>query len=117
QFAAWIAIGAGLIPLAAYVPLYLDRVWKLNSFEIGLLVAAGNGAALIAVQLAGRWTQRWIAQGLGEPIKWAGLSLLGVGPCLVLVAAAPNVVVAIIGILAAYFVGGIFTPPFLVTQA
>ena len=117
QYAAWIAIGAGLLPLAAYVPLYLDRVWHLNSFEIGLLVAAGNGAALIAVQLSGRWTQTWLAKGLGEPIKWAGISLLGVGPCLIVVAAAPNLVIAVVGMLAAYFVGGIFTPPFLTTQA
>jgi branched-chain amino acid transport system ATP-binding protein len=117
QYASWIAIGAGFLPLAAYYPLYLDRVWHLNSFEIGFLVAAGSGAALIAVQLAGRWTQTWFARGMGEPIKYAGWSLVGVGPFLLLVAVAPDLPIAIVGILAASFVGGIFTPPFLTTQA
>ena len=117
QFASWIAIGAAFLPLAAYFPLYLDQVFHLNSLEIGLVEATGSGAGLIAVQLAGRWTRNWLGKGLGEPIKYAGLSLLGVGPFILLVAVAPNLPIAIIGILAAYFVGGVFYPPFLTTQA
>src|SRR5438270_779998 len=76
QYMSWIFIGAGFLPLAVYVPLYFDRVFDLNPLEIGIITATGSAFGLVAVNLGGRWTQRWLAQGLGEPLKWAGLSLV-----------------------------------------
>src|SRR5437764_847867 len=117
QYISWIFIGAGFLPLAVYVPLYFDRVFNLNPLEIGVIVATGSVFGLIGVNLGGRWTNRWLGEGLGEPLKWAGLSLLAVGPFVLLFAIAPNVPFALVTIFAAYFVGGIFTPAFLTVQA
>src|SRR5881394_1263185 len=37
QYISWIFIGAGFLPLAVYVPLYFDRVWKFNPLAIGVV--------------------------------------------------------------------------------
>src|SRR4051812_8433160 len=117
EYIAWIFIGAGFLPLAGFIPIYLDDVFHLNSLEVGVLVAVGNGFGLVGVQIAGRMTRKWLASGLGEPLKYAGLSLAAVGPCLLIAAVAPNLAIAVIAIVAAYFVGGIFAPPFYTVQA
>src|SRR4051794_30331426 len=113
QYISWIFIGAGFLPLAVYVPLYFDRVWDFNPFAIGCVTATGSAFGLIGVNLGGRLTQGWLAKGLGEPLKFAGLSLLAVGPFVLLMGLAPNVVFALAMTVGAYFVGGIFTPAFL----
>src|SRR5213075_1737707 len=44
QFSAFFFIGAGLIPLAFYVPIYLDRVFGVGELGRGMVVSL-NGAA------------------------------------------------------------------------
>ncbi|MCU1451016.1 MAG: hypothetical protein JWP02_3186, partial [Acidimicrobiales bacterium] len=117
QYLAWVFIGAGFLPLAVYVPLYFDRVWNFNPLEIGIVTATGAAFGLVGVSQGGRWTQGWLAKGLGEPLKWAGLSLVAVGPFVLLVGIAPNVPMALAMTFGAYYVGGIFTPGFLTVQA
>ena len=117
QFASWWFIGAGFLPLAALVPLFYKRVFHLNPFQRGVVIAAGAAASYAGIQAGGRWTSRWLARGLGEPLKWAGWSLVTVGPGLLLLAISPNLVFAIVVLLAVNFTGGIFTPAFLTTQA
>ncbi|GAC1313404.1 MAG: hypothetical protein NVSMB16_10180 [Acidimicrobiales bacterium] len=118
QYVAWLFIGAGFIPLAFLVPLYYERVFHLSVLERGLLVSAGGAAAFAGVRLGGRWTPGWIAKGgLGEPLRAAGITLVAVGPALLLVAVAPTLWVAVPAVLTAFFVGGIFTAPFISAQA
>ncbi|HZU74879.1 MAG TPA: ATP-binding protein [Acidimicrobiales bacterium] len=117
QFAAWVAIGAGFVPLAAYYPLFLQRVFHVNSAVRGVLGAGGAVAALIGVQLSGTFTRRWLGKGMGEPIKYAGYALVAVGPPLALLAFAPNLPVAVAASILANFVGGWFWPPFLFTAS
>src|SRR5207253_2579173 len=74
-------------------------------------------AAFAGVQLAGRWTGRWLAKGMGEPLRRAGWVLVAVGPGLVLTAVAPNIAFAIVTTTATSFVGGMFAPAFYTTQA
>ena len=69
------------------------------------------------MQWGGRLTTRWLAKGMGEPLKRAGWAIVAVGPCLLVVALAPTLWIAVPGVLAAYFVGGFFWAPFLTTQA
>ncbi|HMC42065.1 MAG TPA: MFS transporter, partial [Acidimicrobiales bacterium] len=88
QFLAWIFIGAGIIPLAFLFPLYLQRVFHLGPFERGAISSLNAAAAFAGVQLAGRWTGRWLAKGMGEPLRRAGWVLVAVGPGLVLTAVA-----------------------------
>ena len=117
QYLAWVFIGAGAIPLLVYLPLYLDRVYHLNDLARGLIIAADNGASFIGLTKAGRWTQGWLARGLGHPLERAGLILCGIGVGLVVVAASPFLALAIVAGLATSFVAGMFYAPFLTVQA
>ena len=112
QYYAWIFIGAGLLPLAFYFPNFLDLHWNLNSAQIGVVIAIGSAVALVGVQISGNLTRRWLARDFGFPLVAAGYSLLLVGPGLLLAAYAPNLALSLVGIWWAYFIGGVFTPPY-----
>jgi branched-chain amino acid transport system ATP-binding protein len=115
QYYAWIFIGAGLLPLAFYFPNFLDLHWNLNSAQIGVVIAIGSALALVGVQVSGNLTRRWLARDFGVPLVAAGVSLLLVGPGLLLAAYAPNLGISLVGIWWAYFIGGVFTPPYYTT--
>ena len=117
QFTAFFFIGAGLIPLAFYVPIYLERVFHVGPFGRGVAVSINGAAAFAGVLASGRWTRRWIQRDLGEPIKWAGVSLVGVGLGIIVICALPNLYAVVAMSAVTSFVGGIFTPPFVTTQA
>jgi branched-chain amino acid transport system ATP-binding protein len=117
QFISWVFIGAGFIPLAFLLPLYFQRVFHLGPFERGALGSLNAAAAFAGVLLAGRWTVGWLARGMGEPLKRAGWVLVAVGPGLLLLGVAPNLLFAVVVGLATSFVGGMFTPAFITTQA
>jgi branched-chain amino acid transport system ATP-binding protein len=117
QYAAWIFIGAGFIPLAFVIPRYFQRVFGLGPFERGVIGSVSAAAAFIAIRLAGKWTVRWLAVGLGEPLKRAGWILVAVGPGLFLLGLAPTLWIAVPLAVATSFVGAIFTPAFVTVQA
>ena len=117
QFTAFFFIGAGLIPLAFYVPIYLHKVFHVGPFGRGVAVSISGATAFAGVLLSGRLTRWWISRDLGEPMKWAGISLVGVGIGVAVTSAMPNLYAAVAMSAATSFVGGIFTPPFFTTQA
>jgi branched-chain amino acid transport system ATP-binding protein len=117
QYLSWVFIGAGLIPLAYLLPLYLDRVFGLGPFPRGLVASLNAACTLVGLQRSGRWTMGWLAQGMGQPLRRAGFALAGVGVGLVLVAVSPWLALAIVIGAANSFVVGIFFPPFYTTQA
>jgi ABC-type branched-subunit amino acid transport system ATPase component/predicted MFS family arabinose efflux permease len=117
QFLAWVFIGAGLIPLAYLLPLFLDRVFGVNELGRGVISALNAAATFAGIQLSGKWTMRWIGESLGEPVKKAGLALVGVGVGLALVAASPWLGLFIVLGMVTSFVAGVFFPPFYATQA
>ncbi|MDQ1372849.1 MAG: hypothetical protein QOJ09_187, partial [Actinomycetota bacterium] len=117
QFAAWLFIGAGLIPLAYLLPLFLDRVFHLDSLGRGIIGAVNAAATFAGIQMSGRWTLGWLAKGMGEPLKRAGLALAAVGVGLAVVSAAPWLWLFVVLGLATSFMAGIFFPPFYATQA
>ncbi|MDQ1695113.1 MAG: branched-chain amino acid transport system ATP-binding protein [Frankiaceae bacterium] len=117
QFTSFFFIGAGLVPLAFYVPIFLDRVFAVGPLGRGIVVSINGAAAFLGVLLSGRWTARWLRTDLGEPIKWAGISLVGVGVGIAVLCALPNLYAVVAMAAVTSFVGGIFTPPFVTTQA
>jgi len=117
QFVAWLFIGAGLIPLAYLLPLFLERVYGINELGRGVIGSVNAIATFAGVQLAGRWTVNWLGKGMGEPVQRAGLTLAGVGVGLLLAASSPNVAVFVVVGAATSFVAGMFFPPFYATQA
>jgi branched-chain amino acid transport system ATP-binding protein len=116
QFGAWLFIGAGIIPLAYLVPLFLDRVFHLDSLGRGVVGAVNAAATFTGIQLSSRWTLGWLAKGMGEPLKRAGLALAAVGVGLAIASAMP-LPLFIVVTAATSFVAGIFFPPFYATQA
>ena len=117
QYMAWMFIGPALIPLGFLVPDLFEKEFGVDTLGRGLIGAAGAIAGLLGVNWGGRQVSKWAAQGMGRPLEWAGWSLVAVAPPLLLFCVAPNTAVAVVALLIAYFVGGIFTPGFFFTQS
>jgi len=117
QFSGFFFIGAGLVPLAFYVPIFLERTFGVGELGRGFVVALNGAASFGGVLLSARLTPRWSRRDLGEPMKWAGLSLVGVGIGIAILCALPNLPAVIVVGAVTSFVGGIFTPPFVATLA
>ena len=117
QFFAWVFIGAGLIPLAYLLPLYLEDEFGVGELGRGVLAGLNATATLIGIQLAGKWTIGWMAKGMGEPIKRAGLALGFVGIGIAVIAASPWLTLVVAAGVITSFVVGFFFPPFYTTQA
>jgi branched-chain amino acid transport system ATP-binding protein len=117
QYASWLFIGAGLVPLAFYLPLFLDRTFHVKEFGRGLAGGLNAAGTLAGVQLSARLTRQWMAKGMGEPIKRAGLSLMLVGVGIGITAASPWLWMAVLMAAVTSFAAGFFFPPFFATQA
>ncbi len=116
QYAAWLFIGAGVIPLAFLLPQFLDEVFHLGPFARGLIGAGNAAATFLGLQWSSKRTAGWMAQGMGEPVKRAGLSLGLVGVGIAVLSACPLALFVPMAALTS-FVAGIFYPPFYATQA
>jgi branched-chain amino acid transport system ATP-binding protein len=117
QYISYVFIGAGVLPLAFILPLYLERAFGVDDFGRGVIISCDYAAQFAGVLLAGRLTGRWLQRDLGEPLRRAGLVLAAVGVGILVTALMPNVVLAVGVSLVTFFVGGMFYPPFLTTQA
>ncbi|HET7310008.1 MAG TPA: MFS transporter [Mycobacteriales bacterium] len=117
QFSGFFFIGAGLVPLAFYVPIFLDRVFGVGELGRGMVVSLNGAAGFAGIVASARWTTRWAQRDLGEPMKWGGISLVGVGVGIAILCALPNLAAVIVVGAITSFVGGIFTPPFVATLA
>jgi branched-chain amino acid transport system ATP-binding protein len=117
QYWSALVLGAGLLPLAGYLPLYFQRVYHLGPAWRGAILAADAAATFVGIRFAGRVTPRWFGKGMGEPLKRAGLALGAVGVGLTLVAASPYLLLSVgIGLVASFAIG-VFTPPYYAVQA
>ncbi len=117
QFAAWLFIGAGVLPLAYLLPLFLDRVFNLGPGVRGVVGAVNAAATFAGIQWSSKRTLGWMSEGLGEPVKRAGLSLGAVGLGIALLSATPWLALWIPLAAATSFAAGIFYPGFYATQA
>ncbi|HZN13129.1 MAG TPA: MFS transporter [Acidimicrobiales bacterium] len=117
QFVASLFTGAGLLPLAFYVPLYLDRVYHLAPLARGAVGAANAAATFYGIQRSGRWTSAWFANGMGEPLRRSAYCLMMIGVGISVFAASPFLVLAFAVGLFNNFVIGVFQPPFYSVQA
>ncbi|HET6810260.1 MAG TPA: MFS transporter [Acidimicrobiales bacterium] len=112
QFFAWCFVGAGVIPLVYTLPLFFQRAYGFGDLGRGFVIGANNVFILGGVIAGGRWTQGWSEKGLGEPLRYAGYALAGVGVGLALTAAAPAAGLSIVLGFATSFVAGLFYAPF-----
>ena len=117
QFSAFFFIGAAYIPLAFYIPIFLERAFDVGELGRGIVVAVNGAAGFAGIVVAGRYTYRLAQRDLGEPIKWAGVSLVTVGVGIAILCTLPNLSLFIAMSVITSFIGGMFTPPFVMTQA
>jgi ABC-type branched-subunit amino acid transport system ATPase component/predicted MFS family arabinose efflux permease len=117
QYTAWFFLGAGLIPLAYLLPLFLEKDFGVNELGRGVVGAVNAAATFIGIQIAGRRTISWMAQGMGEPLKRAGYAIGAVGVGIFLIAISPALPMVLVIGLVTSFVVGFFFPPFYATQA
>lgn len=116
-FIAAIFIGAGLIPLVAYLSLFFERVYHLDPLQRGVIGSVTAAFTYVGVQRGGNATPQWFVKGMGVPMQRVGqlLALVGVG--LVFVAAVPYLWLAIPFSLAANYTLGYFFAPLAAIQA
>ena len=110
-------LGAGLIPLAYLLPLFLEKDFGVNELGRGVIGAVNAAATFIGIQMAGRRTVVWMAKGMGEPLKRAGLALGFVGIGIFAIALSPVLAMVVVFGLITSFVVGWFFPGFYATQA
>jgi predicted MFS family arabinose efflux permease len=110
-FLASILIGAGLLPLAATMPLFLEREFGLGSAARGAVGAAFAAATFFGVRRSGRLTPSWFAKGMHIPLRQVGLAFGAVGPGLVVTALSPWLPLTIaVGLVSNFFAGYLFAP-------
>ncbi|MDP1793581.1 MAG: MFS transporter [Acidimicrobiales bacterium] len=116
-FIGAVFIGAGLIPLVAYLSLFFERVYDLDPLARGVIGSITAAFTYVGVQKGGTATPQWFAKGMGVPMRRVGqlLALVGVG--LVLVAAVPWLWLAVLFSLAANYTLGYFFAPLAAIQA
>jgi branched-chain amino acid transport system ATP-binding protein len=108
---ASVFLGAGLIPLAAYLPLFLEREFGLGPFARGLVGALNAAGTFVGVQQGGRLTPQWFAKGMQVPMQRVGLVLAAVGPGLLLTAISPWLALTVVvGVATSYLLGFFFAP-------
>ena len=117
QYIAYVFIGAGVIPLAFLLPLYLKKVYGLGDFDRGVIIAANAAFNFAGVLASARWTRMWWARHPSLPLRRAGLAIVAVGVGLLLVAVAPDLPFSIVAAFATSFAGGVFYPAFFSVQA
>ena len=118
QYIGTIFVGAAYIPLLTFLSLYLEDMFGVNELGRGAVGCLNAAAGFVGTLWAGRLTRtRWLAKGIGEPQKWLGYILLIVTVNLVLLAAIPVLGLVIPVGMAAYFLGGMFFPPYLTVTA
>jgi branched-chain amino acid transport system ATP-binding protein len=117
QYIAFAFIGAGLLPLTFTIPLFYERVYHLGDFGRGVLTSVDSAALLLGTLFIGPHARRWIRRDLGEPLRWVGLLTVVVGCLLIGMALAPWEAVSIVCSVLAYFVAGMYIPPFVAVQS
>jgi MFS family permease len=103
--------GAGALPWVAYAPLFLERSFGLVAWERGMVMAANAAVTFVGVVVAAKGTISWYERSPALPLQRVGAALAGVGVCLLVTAAAPNLTVAVIAGLALSFLSGLVFAP------
>ena len=117
QYIAYFVLGAGLLPLAFLLPLFLKRVFGLTDVQRGVVLGFNAAFTFAGVLYSGRRTVGWFVKGMGVPIRRAGMVLAGIGVGLFAVALAPWLWLVLPLGFATSFVAGMYYPPFFATQA
>jgi branched-chain amino acid transport system ATP-binding protein len=117
QYIAFAFVGAGLVPLAFTIPLFYEQVYHLGEFGRGVLTSVDNAALLLGTLFIGPQARRWVRRDVGEPLRWLGAITVTAGSLLVGMAVIPYEAGSIACSVLAFFVAGMFVPPFAAVQS
>jgi MFS family permease len=117
SFIAAIFLGAGFIPLVAYVALYFEKVFELGPFARGAIGSVSAFFVYLGTDAGGKKTAGWFAKGMGEPVKKIAYVLAIVGIGLVLFALAPTLWLALPLAMGINYTLGFFGAPLAAIQA
>jgi predicted MFS family arabinose efflux permease len=110
-FLVAVLMGGGLLPLAAYLPLLLERVYGLGPGLRGALGSANAAFTIVGVLFAARWMPRWLEQGVGVPMRKIGYVIVGIGLSVLGSAASPWLAGTIAASFVGYTIVGFFAAP------
>jgi branched-chain amino acid transport system ATP-binding protein len=110
-FLVAVLMGGGLLPLAAYLPLLLEREYGLGPGPRGALGSVNAAFTIVGVVLAARWMPGWIEQGPGVPIRRIGWVIIGIGLSVMVSAASPWLAGTIVASFVGYLIVGFFAAP------
>jgi branched-chain amino acid transport system ATP-binding protein len=110
-------VGAGLLPLAAYLPLFFEQEFGLGPLPRGLIGALSAACTFAGVKRGGQLTAKWFGQGMGVPMQKAGLAIASVGPGLFVLAVSPWLALTIVTGMVWNYAVGFFFAPFAAIQA
>ncbi len=106
QFIGTAFLGAGVVPLAAYLPLFLQRAFHVAPFGRGVIGSADAAATFVGVLMGGRWASKWFTQSMGEPVRRASYALAATGVGLLLVALSPALwLTVLLGMITSFAIG------------
>ncbi|MCW2572624.1 MAG: ABC-type branched-chain amino acid transport system, ATPase component [Frankiales bacterium] len=117
QYITYAFYGAGLLPLAIAIPLFYERIYHLGDFGRGALTSIDSAAALLGTLFIGPRTRRWLTRDVGLPLRWVGGFSMLVGVLVVVMAQAPWEWLSMAASVSAFFVAGMFVPPFITVQS
>ena len=112
QYLGTAFLGAGVVPLAAYLPLFLQRVFHIAPLGRGVIGGVHAAATFAGVLLGGRWAPKWFAQAMGEPVRRASYAMAATGLGLLAVAVSPTLWLALPAAVATSFAIGTFYPSY-----
>jgi branched-chain amino acid transport system ATP-binding protein len=117
QYITYAFYGAGLLPLAIAIPLFYERIYHLGDFGRGALTSIDSAAALLGTLFIGPHLRRWLSRDVGLPLRWVGGFNVLVGVLVIIMAQAPWEWLSMGASVAAFFVAGMFIPPFATVQS
>ncbi len=104
-------MGGGLLPLAAYLPLFLEREYHLGPAERGAIGSINAAFTIVGVLISAKRLPRWIEAGPGVPMRRIGLVIIGIAVAAIGIAASPWLAGSIAAGFAGYLVVGFFAAP------
>lgn len=104
-------MGGGLLPLGAYLPLFLEREYDLGAFQRGAIGSVNAAFTIVGVVISAKRLPGWVAAGPGVPMRRIGLVIIGIAIAVVGIAGSPFLAGSLAFGFFGYTVVGFFSAP------
>jgi predicted MFS family arabinose efflux permease len=104
-------MGGGLLPLAAYLPLFLEREYGLGPAPRGAIGSINAAFTIVGVIISAKRLPRWMEAGPGVPMRRIGMVIIGIAVAVVGIALSPWLAGSLLFGFAGYLIVGFFAAP------